>query len=56
MALGGGDILSGEAQRKPARGANGLRPVLAAVAAIGDSDPNLHDLVCIVEADDDGRE
>jgi hypothetical protein len=29
---------------------------LAAVAAIADSDPNLHDLVRVVEADDDRGE
>jgi hypothetical protein len=29
---------------------------LAAVAAVGDSDPDLHDLARIVEADDNGRE
>jgi hypothetical protein len=55
VALGGGAVLGGEAQRESTRGANGLRPVLAAVAAVGDSNSNLHDLICIVEADDDGR-
>jgi len=55
VALGGGAVFGGEAQRESTRGANGLRTVLAAVAAIGDSNSNLHDLVCIFEADDDGR-
>ena len=56
MGLGGGGVIGREAQREPTRGANGVRAVLAAVAAIVDSDPDLHDLVRIVEADDDGRE
>jgi hypothetical protein len=56
VAVAGGAVIFGETQRETARGANGLRPVLAAVAAIADSDPNLHDLVRVVEADDDGRE
>jgi hypothetical protein len=56
VALAGGAVFSGETQREPARGADGVRPVLAAVAAVGDSDPDLHDLARIVEADDNGRE
>jgi len=56
VALGGAAFVGGEAQCKPTRRANGLRSVLAAVAAVGDSDPDLHDLVRVVEADDDGRE
>ena len=56
MAFGGGAIFGGEAQRESSGGANGVRPILAAVAAVGDSDPHLHDLARVVEAHDDGRE
>jgi len=40
VALGDGALVSGEAQREPPRGANGVDPILAAIATIGDADPD----------------